>query len=196
VLFSSTARAQHGPPPWIEPKFIRGSLGLSGFGSIVVGQSGAPEYVKSGGGVGIDLGLDIGRFVGVRIGYDASFHNPQGACSGGALDCHIVFAGVSYLLLQTVHADFLLHIPTGTRFQPLFFAGVLVGLLGRVDSPTDTLGGGVEAGLGFDIWMSRWATFGVEAKYRGIRLGDYEGTADSASFLSLINVGGNFTARF
>jgi hypothetical protein len=202
ALLSSTAHAQYyyypayRPPPWIAPKFVRGSLALSGFGSIVVAQNGTPEYVRSGGGLGIDLGLDFGRFVGIRLGYDISFHNPEGRCGSGTFQCNVVFAGVSYLVLETIHADFVLHIPTGTRFQPLFTAGVLAGLLGRASSPTDSVGGGFEAGLGFDVWISRWATFGVVAKYRGIDLGDFSGNTDSGSFLSLVNVAGNIAVQF
>jgi opacity protein-like surface antigen len=195
---STTAHAQYytpppDPPPWIHPKFIRGSLTIQGFASIVVGQTGSLSYLQYGGGIGLDLGLDIGRFIGLRLGYDASFHDPQNNCTAGA---SYLWCNQSYIVLETVHLDFILHIPTGTRFQPFVMAGVLAGIIGRQGSPTDAVGGGFEAGGGFDIWLSRWATLGIEAKYRGIQMNDFANTANTAGFLSLVNVGGNLGVHF
>jgi len=185
------------PQPWERPHFINGSLGFSGFGTIMAGQNGGVEYVKSGGGIGLWLGLDIGRFVGVRIGYDVGFHNPINSCApGAAFPCGTVFNGVDYLFLETVQLDFKLRFPTGVRFSPYLIAGGIIGWIGRGGHLTDAIGGGFEAGAGFDIWVSRYFTIGVEAKYRGLAMSDFATNQGSSTYLNLVQVGGNLAVRF
>lgn len=172
---------------------MRGSLGFAGFGSLNVAQNGGVEYVKHGGGVGLWFGLDIGRFFGIRLGYDASFHNPVTTCGAGK---NYVWCDQNYLLMETVQFDVTIHFPTGTRFQPYLMGGLLVGLIGRLGAPSDSVGGGFEAGGGFDVWVSRHFTVGVEAKYRGLRMGDYANYTGTNTYLSFVNVGANMAIRF
>jgi hypothetical protein len=179
------------PPPWVRPpRLIRGFIGVSGLGTIVADQRGGVEYLHSGGGFGIFGGLDIGRFFGIEIGYDASFHNPIGT------SCDYSWCSVNYLMLEAVHLDAKLHLPTGTRVMPYLQGGVVASWIGRTDSPSDAIGGGFEAGGGIDFWLSRQATFGIQAMYRGLAMSDYATYTGTGTYLSLVMVGGNFTAHF
>jgi len=183
------------PMPWERPHFINGSVGFTGFGTIMAGQNGGQEYVKSGGGVGLWLGLDIGRFVGLRVGYDVGFHNPVG-CGQAACSFAQIFGGVDYLFLETVQLDFKLRFPTGVRFAPYLIAGVEVAWIGRAGNLTDAIGGGFEAGAGFDVWVSRYFSVGVEAKYRGLKMSDFAANQGTSTYLNLVQVGGNLAIRF
>jgi hypothetical protein len=180
------------PPPWIRPpRFVRGFIGVSGFGTIRAHQDGGVEYLHHGGGVGLFGGLDLGRFFGIEIGYDASFHNPVTTCTAAYAWCD-----ANYLLLETLHLDAKLHLPTGTRVMPYLQGGLVASWIGRTDSLTDATGGGFEAGGGIDFWLSRHGTFGIQALYRGLAMSDYATYTGTGTYLSLVTVGGNFTAHF
>jgi hypothetical protein len=182
------------PPPWVAPpRFVRGFFGVSGFGAIRLHQDGGVEYLRHGGGFGIFGGIDLGRFVGLELGYDASFHNPASSCVAGAV---YVWCNSSFLVLESVHFDFIFHIPTDTRVMPFFQVGGVGSWIGRSDAPTDATGGGFEAGGGIDFWLGRHATFGVQVLYRGLEMSDYATYTGTETFLSILMVGGNFTAHF
>jgi hypothetical protein len=182
------------PPPWVAPpRFIGGFIGFTGFGTLRLAQDGGVEYLRHGGGIGIFGGVDIGRIVTLHFGYDASFHNPDTSCDGNG---NYVWCTSSFLVLETVHADLKLRIPTRTRVMPFFQVGGLVAWIGRQDYPTDAVGGGFEVGGGIDFWLARHVTLGIHALYRGIRMGDYYTYTGSDTFLSLLNVGGDLTFHF
>ncbi len=177
------------PPPWIRPlHFVRPYFGLSGFGTIVAGQSGGVEYLRNGGGLGIFGGLDFGRVVGLEINYNASFHNPIDNCGGGPL---YGWCGANYLTVETLALDIKLHIPTDTRFVPYGQAGAVLSWIGRQDSPSDATGGGFEVGGGFDIWLNRVVTLGAQALYKGLFMSDYATYTGTGTYLDMIYVGGN-----
>jgi hypothetical protein len=182
------------PPPWIAPPhFLGGFFGVGGFGTVVLDQHGGVEYLRHGGGLAIFGGLHLGRIVDLHFGFDASFHNPWSGCSGNG---PYVWCDTNFLLLETVHADLKLRIPTRTRVVPYFQVGALIAWVGRQDYPADAVGGGFEIGGGLDIWLARPVSFGLHALYRGIKLGDYDTYTGSDTFLSLLNVGGDFTFHF
>jgi hypothetical protein len=182
------------PPPWIQPKPFGGVFGVSGFGTIVARQDGGVEYLHHGGGLSIYGGVEIGRVVGIEAKYAASFHNPiETSCTAGI---HYVWCDVSYLLLETFGIDLKLHIPTYTRFVPYFTVGPMVGWIGRTGNVADALGGGFEAGGGFDIWFTRHGTVGIEALYRGLLMRDYGTYTGTGTYLSLVQVGATIAAHF
>ena len=179
--------------PWIRPAPVRGTFGISGFGSIVVGQTGGVEYLSHGGGFSIFGGVEIGRVVGIEAKYAASFHNPASDCVQGG---PYVFCDVSYLTVQTFGLDLKLHIPTNTRVVPYAVVGPMVGWIGRQGYSTDAIGGGFEAGGGIEVWFTRNGTLGAEVLYRGLRMGDYGSYTGSSTYLSFVQVGGTLAAHF
>jgi hypothetical protein len=186
--------AYESPPPWIAPpRFVGGFIGFTGFGTIALDQTGGVEYLRHGGGFGIFGGVHLGRVVSLHFGFDASFHNPVSSCVGRG---PYVWCDANFLILETVHADLKLRIPTRTRVVPYFQVGGLVAWIGRQDYPADAVGGGFEIGGGIDFWLARHVSFGVHALYRGIKMGDYETYTGSDTFLSVLNVGGDFTFHF
>lgn len=202
VYYGPRRRYYQAPPPryyvrrdpqWIRPVPVRGTFGISGFGSIVVGQSGGVEYLSHGGGFSLWGGVEIGRVVGIEAKYAASFHNPASDCGGGG---PYVWCDVSYLVLQTVSLDLKLHIPTNTRVVPYAVVGPMVGWIGRQGYLTDAVGGGFEAGGGIDVWFSRHGTIGGEVLYRGLLMGDYGTYTNSNTYLSLVQVGITLAAHF
>jgi hypothetical protein len=179
------------PPPWIAPpRFIGGFIGFTGFGTIALDQTGGVEYLRHGGGIGVFGGIHIGRIVDLHFGFDASFHNPDSSCVGRG---PYLWCDTNFLILETLHADLKLRIPTHSRVVPFFQVGGLLAWIGRQDYPTDAVGGGFEIGGGLDIWLARPVSLGIHALYRGIKMGDYDTYTGSDTFLSLLNVGGDLT---
>ena len=179
--------------PWIRPKPIRGTFGISGFGTFLLNQRGGVEYLSHGGGLSIFGGVELGRIIGIEAKFSSSFHNPAADCVGNA---RYVWCDQSFLLVQTLGIDLKLHIPTNTRFVPYFAVGPLVGWIGRMGYPTDAVGGGFEAGGGFDIWFSRHGTIGFEVLYRGLLMSDYATYTGSGTYLSMLQLGGTIAAHF
>jgi hypothetical protein len=140
------------PPPWIRPKPVRGTFGISGFGAIVARQDGGVEYLHHGGGGAMWGGIELGRVVGIEAKYAVSLHNPVRGCGAGP---GYVWCDASYLFLQTLSLDLKLHIPTDTRVVPYAVIGPMFGWIGRPRDLSDTIGGGFEAGGGLDIWFTR-----------------------------------------
>jgi hypothetical protein len=181
------------PPPWIAPRPVRGTFGVGGFGTIVARQDGGVEYMRHGGGLSVFGGVELGRVVEIQGKYAASFHNPVGNCAAGV---NYVWCDASYLVLQTVSVDLKLHIPTNTRFIPYFAVGPMVGWIGRQGYLTDAIGGGFEAGGGFDIWFNRHGTVGLDVLYRGLRMSDYASYTGTDTYISLVQVGATIAAHF
>jgi hypothetical protein len=186
-------RYYNSPPPWILPPPLSGYIGASGFGTIVARQDGGVEYLHSGGGLSVFGGINIGMVVGLEAKYAVSFHNPVDDCT--AMNQY-VWCKASFMLVETFGIDLKLHIPTTTRFVPYFAVGPMVGWIGRQGSVADALGGGFEAGGGFDVWFSRHGTIGVEALYRGLLMQDYGTFTGTGTYLSLVQVGGTIAAHF
>ena len=179
--------------PWIRPKPVRGTIGVSGFGTILANQRGGVEYLSHGGGLALWGGVEIGRVVGIEGKFTSSFHNPVSDCTAGF---NYVWCDTSFLLVQTLSLDLKLHIPTDTRFVPYFVVGPMVGWIGRRGYLSDAVGGGFEAGGGFDIWFSRHGTIGFEVLYRGLLMSDYATVTNSDTYLSLVQIGGTIAAHF
>jgi len=197
VLVAGRAEARryyyYSEPPWIRAPFLRGTFGVSGFGTIVANQRGGVEYLHHGGGFALWGGLELGQVVGFEAKYSASFHNPNDTCAGNQT---YVWCGASFLLLQSVSLDLKLHIPTRSRVVPYFAVGPMVGWIGRSGYLTDAVGGGFEIGGGLDIWFSRHGTVGFEVLYRGLLMSDYATTTGTNTYLSLVQVGATIAAHF
>ena len=178
-------------PPWIRPPLVRGTFGFSGFGTIVAGQP-AGHYLTHGGGFSVYGGVEIGRVVGIEAKYTNSFHNPADDCGGGN---GYIWCTTSYLSIESISLNLKIHIPTNTRFVPYVNVAPVAAWLGRRGYYTDSVGGGFEAGGGFDVWFSRHGTVGVEALYRGLAMTDYATYADT-KYLSLVQIGGTIAAHF
>jgi|GEM_PF-1951406 len=198
ALVASNAEARryyvyYPEPPWIRAPFLRGTFGVSGFGTIVANQRGGVEYLNHGGGFAIWGGLELGQVVGFEAKYSASFHNPVANCGGGN---NYAWCGASFLLLETISLDLKLHIPTRSRVVPYFAVGPMAGWIGRSGYLTDAVGGGFEIGGGLDIWISRHGTVGFEALYRGLLMSDYATNTGTNTYLSLVQLGGTIAAHF
>jgi hypothetical protein len=182
------------PPPWIAPpRFVGGFVGFGGFGTLALAQSGGVEYLRHGGGLAVFGGVHLGRIVDLHFGFDASFHNPASDCVGRG---PYVWCDTNFLILETLHADLKLRIPTHSRVVPYFQVGGVLAWIGRQDYPTDAVGGGFEIGGGIDFWLARPVTFGIHALYRGLAMGDYDTRTGTDTFLSLLQLGGDFTFHF
>jgi hypothetical protein len=188
----ASAQYYYGDPPWIRPPTVRGTFGFGGFGTLVVAQSGGVEYLHNGGGLQFWGGVEIGRIFGIEVKYDASFHNPISDCGSRSYP----WCGANYLTVETISLDLKLHIPTNSRFVPYFVVAPMVGWIGRAHSPTDAVGGGFEAGGGFDVWFSRHGTIGVECLYRGLKMQDFASSSGTDTYISFVQIGGNVAAHF
>jgi hypothetical protein len=186
-------RYYRNPPPWVVAPAVSGYIGGSGFGTIVARQDGGVEYLHHGGGLSVFGGVTLAGVVGFEAKYTASFHDPVDDCTA---NLQYVWCTANYMLVETFGLDLKLHIPTTTRFVPYFTVGPMVGWIGRQGSVADALGGGFEAGGGFDIWFSRHGTVGVEALYRGLKMEDYGTFTGTSTYLSLMQVGGTIAAHF
>jgi hypothetical protein len=181
------------PPPWVRAPVVTGYIGGAGFGTIVARQDGGVEYLHSGGGLSVFGGITLIGIVGFEAKYSVSFHNPIDSCTA---TIHYVWCDANHMLVETFGLDLKLHIPTRTRFVPYFTVGPLVSWIGRQGSVADAVGGGFEAGGGFDIWFTRHGTIGFEALYRGLLMQDYATFTGTNTYLSLVQLGGTLAAHF
>jgi len=183
-----------GPPPWIKPRFLRGRLTVEGMFQFLLSQRGGVESVDHGGGFAIGGGVDIGRWLGFAMTYAESFHNPIDVCDGHHHDdgwCH-----TSYLLVQTFGGEARLYIPTGIIFVPWLQVGGFAAWLGRDAYHADASGGGVEAGAGFDVWVSRVTTVGSSLLYRAMWMEDDAIHTGADTKLGMLKLGFQVTAHF
>lgn len=169
-------------------RFLRGYFGASGFGSLVLRQSGGVEGLGPGLGYSIFGGLDIGPIAGVQLSYTSSSHNPDAGCDPSYGVCY-----PSLLSLEMVSADLRLHLPTGTALRPFVQAGVGLTWIGRGDYLSDAVGVGFDAGAGFDYFLGRYFSLGATVLYRGARLRDYAVATGADTSIGLLTVEGNLS---
>jgi hypothetical protein len=120
-----------------------------------------------GGGFGLFGGLRLGPFAAIEINWAFTGHDESWQ-EGGA-----TVVGVDFLNLQTLTADFKLHIPTRGLFEPFLQAGVGFAFLGvsgdyAEDGYILASGGTWALGGGGDFWFSPFFTLGGRVLYRGM----------------------------
>lgn len=170
---------------------VRAHLGFSGFATAVLGQSGGPELIAAGGGASVFGGLRLGPRLGLELGWTGSFHNgsPVYEQSG-------YYIGTSYLALNGITMDALLHLPSRSRVDPFLQAGAGYWFLGREGSGADWSGPGLDAGAGLDIWLSPFLTLGPRGLYRYARLAPNFTAEDRVTHLSALTLELRLAAHF
>ena len=182
-----------GPRPFdpFEGRFLRGYFGTTGFVSLVLNQNGGAERLKTGAGYSFFGGLDFGRVVGLQLSYTSSSHNPSAGC-----DPIYEVCSPSVLSLEMVTADLRLHLPTGTHFRPFVQAGIGPAWIGRGEYLSDAVGAGFDVGGGFEYYLGRFFTLGVDALYRGVRLNDYAVETGGDTTLGILSIEGSLALHF
>jgi hypothetical protein len=155
------------PPPMIvarpRPNWWYAGVGL--VGTKILGQSGGPEELESGGGVSAWLGVNLSRQLSLELGWLGSFHNPAPVATWYGPD-------TDYLVLEGVTADARVHLGRPGFIDPYLQGGVGVYFLGSQHAGyADSVGGGYQLGGGVDVWAGPMVTFGLRALYRGIAMG-------------------------
>jgi len=181
------------PPPWIKARAVRGRFSLEAFGNISLGQKGGIEYLGHGGGLGIDLGIELGRWFSTGLKYTGSLHNPITGCVSGFF---YAWCDTNYLAVQTVAGTARGYIPTRTRVVPFAEIDGVLAWIGRGNHLSDAFGGGLEAGGGVDIWVSQTGTIGVLAMYRRLWMKEYDGYTGTGTELSGLRISLQASARF
>jgi hypothetical protein len=120
-----------------------------------------------GGGFGLFGGLRLGPFAAVEINWTFTGHDESWDENGATV------TAVDFLNLQTLTADFKLHIPTRGRFEPFVQAGLGFAFMGVTgdyynDGYIFQSGGTWSLGGGGDFWFSPFFTLGGRILYRGI----------------------------
>jgi len=142
---------------------IRGYLGTAGTLLAAVSQSGGPELVAAGGGGSLWAGLRLQSWLGFEAGWTGTFHGGATASADTSPTLHHVWAELK------------LHLPTRSRAVPFLAAGGGYALLGRSGTGVDFRGPSVQAGLGFDVWVSPFLTLGPEVRYLAADLQSHAG---------------------
>jgi hypothetical protein len=208
LLVPEVAEAQgYGYRPQRKPQFgyrhrMHGYVGgqLMGMAMLAQGVESADRgYIGSGGGFGLFGGVRLNPFVALELNWTYTAHDEEWECDGGAY-C----SGIDLLQIQTVTADFKLHIPTRGRIEPFVQAGggfAFIGVSGDYaedgyifnSGPTFSLGGGA------DFWLSPFFTIGGRLLYRGTYFGtedEYAGIARNSNYVSGISVDFNVQIHF
>jgi Outer membrane protein beta-barrel domain len=169
------------PNPYARPHFY---LGAEAQGLVVLGATGPRAFLDHGGGFDLFLGGRLNRWAALEFGWQPTFHNPEQDVLGRQV-------GRVGLQALTIDAKFY---PAHGRVQPYLSAGAGLYLLGDNFS-VFAEGPGFQVGGGIDFWLSRWASLGVRAQYRGVDMVDYDAGNDD-TYLSLLSFGVDFTGRF
>lgn len=183
-----TARPAHADWVWVSrynpyarPHFY---MGAEGQGLVVLGETGPRSFLDHGGGFDLFLGGRINRWAALEFGWQATFHNPEQDVFGQP---------VGHVGLQALTLDAKFY-PVHGPVQPYFSAGGGLYLMGD-DFSVFAEGPGFQVGGGIDFWLSRWASLGLRAQYRGVDMVDYDVYRED-TYLSLLSFGVDVTARF
>jgi hypothetical protein len=167
--------------PYARPHFY---LGAEGQGVVVLGATGPRSFLDHGGGFDLFLGGRLNRWAALEFGWQATFHNPEYDVWG---------TRVGHVGLQALTLDVKVY-PVHGRVQPYFSGGGGLYLMGD-NFDVFAEGPGFQLGGGIDFWLSRWASLGLRAQYRGVDMIDYD-RAQNDTYLSLLTFGLDFTGRF
>lgn len=182
MLMPAEASAQYGygygPQP--RPQFgfrhrMHGYVGgqLMGMAMLHQGVEGVQAgYIGPGGGFGLFGGVRLGPFVALELNWTFTAHDETWEDGTG-----YVYTDIDFLQIQTLTADFKLHIPTRGRIEPFIQAGAGFAFFGVTgdwaedgyiynSGPTFSLGGGL------DLWLGPWFSIGGRVLYRGMYFGN------------------------
>jgi hypothetical protein len=125
-------------------------------------------WIGQGGGFGLFGGLRLGPFVGLELNWTFTAHD-EAFEDGYSLDL---------IQIQTVTADFKLHIPTRGRVEPYIQAGAGFAFMGVTgDYVADYIfasGPAFNVGGGLDFYLSPFFSIGGRLLYRGMYYTDTE----------------------
>lgn len=156
-----------GAPPTPRLNIDRHDVYLGGalVGNIIVSQVDTPTaggFISHGGGAQVFLGVRLARMIALEFGYAQTIHNPVEDPSG---------LTVSYLALHALTADLKLIFPNRSNVRPYLQAGL--GYYFMTKEYRDAVsGGGVQAGVGVDIWLNPWWSLGGRVLYHGVKFAD------------------------
>jgi hypothetical protein len=171
---------ERAPDPYARRHFY---LGVEAVGVAVLNQTGPRGFLEGGGGFDFFVGGRLSRFVALEAGWQPTFHNNETDIFGRRIGT----IGLDALTLDL--KIFPIHGP----IQPYFVIGAGGYLLGDNFSAFAE-GPGYQIGGGIDFWITRWASLGLKAQYRGVELFDYDVNNDN-TYLSLFTGSINFTGR-
>jgi len=180
-----------GPRPYVTSTYAGDPIwyvGVGGFGTRILSQSGGPEVLRDGGGLSIWAGVHATRALSLELGWMGSLHNPVpvGTWYGPDTD---------YLVLEAVTADAKIHLGSGRSIDPYLEGGVGLYLLGSNHFGVDSVGTGFQAGGGLDVWLGPAVTVGVRARYHGIAMGAPESNVND-TFISALTLEGSVAFHF
>jgi hypothetical protein len=196
---SSAAQAQQtwgpygrpAPRPYVTSTYASDPIwyvGVGGFGTHILSQSGGPEVLRDGGGLSIWAGVHATRALSLELGWMGSLHNPVplGAWYGADTD---------YLVLSAFTADAKIHLGDRHAVDPYLEGGLGLYMLGSNHFGVDSVGTGFQAGGGIDFWLGQAVSLGVRARYHGIAMGPPNSQTND-TFISALTVEGSLTFHF
>jgi hypothetical protein len=180
----------YGPPTVVvRPRPDWWYAGVGVVGTSILGQSGGPEQLQSGGGLSAWIGVNVARELSLELGWLGSFHNPATIATyyGPTTD---------YLVLDGLTADAKVHLGRSGIIDPFLQGGVGLYFLGSQHSGyADSVGPGYQLGGGVDFRVSPIVSLGARALYRGISMGPPDGTVDD-TFIHALTVEGSLAFHF
>jgi hypothetical protein len=165
-------------------------LGAGLVGNIVVSQIDSPggnDFISHGGGGQLFLGVRLHRYFALEFGYAQTAHNPVEDPSGYT---------VSFLALHALTADAKFIFPNRSNVRPYVQVGVGYYILTH-EYEDATSGGGIQLGVGIDIWLNPWWTLGGRVLYHGIKFDELgSGSVQGRPFLSTASLDLNVQVHF
>ncbi len=164
-------------------------VGAGLVGTKILGQSGGPEILEDGAGVGLFTGIRVSPQLALEAGVSSSLHNPKSVQTAYG-------SNVDYLVLNSATADAKIFFPSSaSTLTPFAQGGVGLYLLDSDYFGTQSIGTGFQLGGGFDIELGPGVDFGLRALYKGISMGPPESTLDD-TFISALSAEANLALRF
>lgn len=165
-------------------------LGAGLIGNRVLDQTGGPELLDSGTGMGLYGGVRLSQRLAVELGWMSTFHQPD--------SIETEFGeGTDYLVLNGFTADAKIFLdPSGQgTIEPYVQGGVGLYLLDSTVLGARSVGTGFQAGGGVDFLIGPHFALGVRGLYRGIAMGPPR-TGQNDTFVSALGGEANLTLRF
>lgn len=161
----------HPPSPWAFRHRIHGYVGaqLMGMG-IMSQQLDSAGKLGPGGGFGLFGGLRLGPWIGLELNWTYTAHDESWGPNNENW-------APAFLQVQTLTADFKLHIPLRGIFEPFFQVGGGFGFMGvngdyYHEGYIFQSGPAYEIGGGGDIWLGPHFSLGGRILYRGLYFGE------------------------
>ena len=163
-------------------------VGIGGFGTRILGQSGGPEELNSGGGLSVYAGVHVSRALSLELGWMGSLHNPAPVSTWWGPE-------TDYLVLEGATADAKIHLGGFGGLVPYLQGGVGLYWLGSDHFGADSVGAGFQLGGGLDLWLSRSVSLGARVLYRGIAMGPPDANFND-TFINALTAEGTLAVHF